>query len=141
MARRHTQKGQTPIRGGVVERTLDKDLAFEERLDENPRFEVEEFVANVLTEPPVDAASIKTPLLKRKVSRDEGPKRKPKKSKKAQSAVPVEGAEGAMVNDPGVKDSQTLKGFRDLFDDIPDDEDMGAEMKIVRPPKMVKAFE
>ncbi|GAA0153001.1 hypothetical protein LIER_11340 [Lithospermum erythrorhizon] len=114
MATRRTQKGQAPIRGGVVERTFDEDLAFEERLEENPRFEVEVFAVNVLTEPLTDVASIKTPLLKRKVSKDEGLKRKPKKSKKAQSVVPVEGTEGPMIKTK-------------LFDDIPDDDDMEAD--------------
>ncbi|GAA0160797.1 hypothetical protein LIER_17270 [Lithospermum erythrorhizon] len=75
--------------------------------------EAERFAAGVLIEPDnEDVRTQKTLLPKRKMPSGEGPKRKPKRSKKDESAYPVEGAKGAMVNDPGVKDSQTLEGFR-----------------------------
>ncbi|GAA0158591.1 hypothetical protein LIER_15569 [Lithospermum erythrorhizon] len=71
------------------------------------------FASNILTEPIAEGSkSSKTLLLKRKVDSGEGPKRKPKKSKIPQVTAKIEGVEGASVNDPGVKDSETLKGFR-----------------------------
>ncbi|GAA0145977.1 hypothetical protein LIER_06036 [Lithospermum erythrorhizon] len=71
------------------------------------------FAANVFTEPDEEVrGSSKVPAKKRKMLRGEGPKRKPKKPK-----VPtvVEGAQGdkeAPAAEPGVKESQTLEGFR-----------------------------
>ncbi|GAA0156245.1 hypothetical protein LIER_38243 [Lithospermum erythrorhizon] len=77
------------------------------------RDEAEVFAAGVLIEPTAEAVkSSRVPLWKRKVPSGEGPKRKPKKPKTSQISEAVEGVDGASVNEPGVKDSQTLEGFR-----------------------------
>ncbi|GAA0172312.1 hypothetical protein LIER_41316 [Lithospermum erythrorhizon] len=83
-------------------------------MEGNPDSEkAEVFATNVLTEPDVEAVKkSRVPLSKRKVPNGEGPKRKPKKSKTSQITAGVEGVEGAPINDPRVKDSQTLEGFR-----------------------------
>ncbi|GAA0150122.1 hypothetical protein LIER_09133 [Lithospermum erythrorhizon] len=121
MASKDSQRKKAPTRGGTVKRTLQEIVIFLDSNDEdnvqglnskehiigNPQNEeVEVFSVNILTEPTVEAfKSSKTPLLKWKVARGEGPKRKPKKSKIPQLTAGIVGVEGASVNDPGVKGS------------------------------------
>ncbi|GAA0168732.1 hypothetical protein LIER_23384 [Lithospermum erythrorhizon] len=83
-----SQRNQPLIRGGIMERTLQQGLDFNEPIVGNPENEeAEVFAANILTEPSVEASrSLKTPLLKRKMASGEGPKRKPKKSKATEAA-------------------------------------------------------
>ncbi|GAA0159263.1 hypothetical protein LIER_16084 [Lithospermum erythrorhizon] len=57
-------------------------------------------------------ASSKVHAKKRKMPRDEEPKRKSKKTKVPTITEGAEGAEEAHVAEPGVKESQTLEGFR-----------------------------
>ncbi|GAA0181904.1 hypothetical protein LIER_30299 [Lithospermum erythrorhizon] len=95
MTSKDSQRNQAPIRGGVVEKTLNEGLEFKEHMKGNPENEeAKVFAANFLTKPTVEAVkSSKIHLLKRKVSSGEGPKRKSKKSKMSQFTVGVEGVE------------------------------------------------
>ncbi|GAA0159974.1 hypothetical protein LIER_16632 [Lithospermum erythrorhizon] len=57
IASKDTQRNPAPIRGGVVERTLDEDLEFNEHLEGDPEFvEAEVFAANVLMKATVEVA-------------------------------------------------------------------------------------
>ncbi|GAA0151847.1 hypothetical protein LIER_10475 [Lithospermum erythrorhizon] len=97
-----SQKGQSSIRGGIVERTLQEGLT-----SENPSLgnsetkeDTEVFATSMLTEPSGGVTgSSKITSKKHKRTSSEGPKRNSKKVK-------------VLTISEGVRDSQTLEGFR-----------------------------
>ncbi|GAA0142581.1 hypothetical protein LIER_03445 [Lithospermum erythrorhizon] len=113
-----SHKRSTLKSGGIVERTLEEGLTFQEPQIKNPEIEedAEVFAANVLMEPAAEAGrSSKVSASKRRKESGEGPRRKSKKSKVSTIVEGTEGVEGheeAPVAELGVKDSQTLEGFR-----------------------------
>ncbi|GAA0158976.1 hypothetical protein LIER_15868 [Lithospermum erythrorhizon] len=112
-----SQRNQPLVPGGILERTLQEGFNFEEPVVGNPETEeAEVFASNVLREPTAEATRISNaPVFKQKMASGEGQKRKAKRLKVSPFTEGVEGAEsteGAPINDPGVRDSQTLEGFR-----------------------------
>ncbi|GAA0140619.1 hypothetical protein LIER_01929 [Lithospermum erythrorhizon] len=110
-----SQKGQSSVRGGIMERTLQEGLIREDPYVGNPETEedAEVFVASVLTVPSADVTgSSKVTSKKCQKISGKGAKRNSKKVKVPTISEGTEGAKEASPTEPGVRDYQTLEGFR-----------------------------